>query len=256
MKVAEHFLSIQGEGTHMGTLAVFLRLTGCNLLCGAPSLKKVKDKTNQKEIDAQQSKKATWTCDTIAKWLQGDEYNAVSLHKMFLSSGYLKAIKNGAHLVITGGEPLLYQNNEELLTFLDWVKTDCNAYIEVETNGTIMPTENFDRFVDWYNCSPKLENSGMSKTKRFKPDVLKFIKSKSYCFKFVIYDIGDVQNLKKEYLTLRFMKNDKNIFLMPACNNREEHDRISEAVSEICTSEKLKYSPRLQIVLWNKTVGV
>ena len=32
-KVAEKFVSINGEGTHSGQLAVFIRFCGCNLKC-------------------------------------------------------------------------------------------------------------------------------------------------------------------------------------------------------------------------------
>ena len=33
MRVAEKFISINGEGTRAGELAVFVRFTGCNLCC-------------------------------------------------------------------------------------------------------------------------------------------------------------------------------------------------------------------------------
>ena len=33
MKVVEKFISINGEGTHAGELAVFIRFKGCNLRC-------------------------------------------------------------------------------------------------------------------------------------------------------------------------------------------------------------------------------
>ena len=33
MRVAEKFISINGEGTRAGELAVFVRFTGCNLRC-------------------------------------------------------------------------------------------------------------------------------------------------------------------------------------------------------------------------------
>lgn len=34
LAVVEKFVSINGEGTHAGELAVFLRFRGCNLNCG------------------------------------------------------------------------------------------------------------------------------------------------------------------------------------------------------------------------------
>ncbi len=33
LQLSEIFYSIQGEGTHSGTPAVFVRLAGCNLAC-------------------------------------------------------------------------------------------------------------------------------------------------------------------------------------------------------------------------------
>jgi 7-carboxy-7-deazaguanine synthase len=62
LPVAEQFYSLQCEGVTNGYPAYFMRLSGCNLCCGSPNLRNVKDKTNQDEIDAQQDPNATWTC--------------------------------------------------------------------------------------------------------------------------------------------------------------------------------------------------
>ena len=82
--VAETFYSIQGEGQTMGKPSVFLRLGGCNLLC----------------------KSEDWVCDSIEVWQKG---KAV-LFSEVLQEDYIKRLREGAHLIITGGEPLIHKN--------------------------------------------------------------------------------------------------------------------------------------------------
>jgi len=76
--VSEIFFSVQGEGPGIGKPAVFLRLSGCNLKCA-------------------------W-CDTKYTWHGG---------KMMTEPTVLKEIKRYPckRLVVTGGEPLLQQDN-------------------------------------------------------------------------------------------------------------------------------------------------
>jgi len=61
------------------------------------------------------------------------------------------------HLVITGGEPLLWL--DELMPLLRMIKS-LGWYVEVETNGTI-PPNGLVNYVDEFNVSPKLSNSGL-----------------------------------------------------------------------------------------------
>ena len=49
LKVSEIFYSVQGEGITTGVPAVFVRLSGCNLMCGMPNLRKVEDKKDQQQ---------------------------------------------------------------------------------------------------------------------------------------------------------------------------------------------------------------
>lgn len=59
LNVSEKFLSIQGEGRTTGIPAIFLRLSGCNLLC----------------------KSSNWICDSIEVWRKGTKtsFDAVLL---------------------------------------------------------------------------------------------------------------------------------------------------------------------------------
>lgn len=102
-KVAEHFISINGEGVKAGQLAVFVRFCGCNLSCSY--------------------------CDTRWANLSDTPYtemNAGQIAKMVLDTG----VKN---VTLTGGEPLLAENIHELIALLINQGND----VEIETNGSI-----------------------------------------------------------------------------------------------------------------------
>lgn len=103
-KVVEKFVSINGEGTHAGQLAVFIRFKGCNLRCSY--------------------------CDTM--W--ANENNAPftimteeDIYNYIMSTG----VKN---VTLTGGEPLIQQ---DIVILLDKLAADENIRVEIETNGSV-----------------------------------------------------------------------------------------------------------------------
>ncbi len=101
-KIAEMFSSINGEGTHAGQLAFFVRFTGCNLNCSY--------------------------CDT--KWanVPNAEYTEMTADEI-RSEVQKSGISN---VTVTGGEPLIQPNIVPLL------ETLCGdgRYVEIETNGS------------------------------------------------------------------------------------------------------------------------
>lgn len=101
-KIAEMFSSINGEGTHAGQLAFFVRFTGCNLNCSY--------------------------CDT--KWanVPNAEYTEMTADEI-RSEAQKSGIRN---VTVTGGEPLIQPNIVPLL------ETLCGdgRYVEIETNGS------------------------------------------------------------------------------------------------------------------------
>lgn len=95
-KINEIFYSVQGEGFHAGTPAVFIRFSGCNLHCSF--------------------------CDTLHQ-----SYTLMSDEAIVKA-----ACEYPARLVVlTGGEPSLFIT-EELVDRLH----ESGKYIAVETNGT------------------------------------------------------------------------------------------------------------------------
>lgn len=114
-RVNEIFYSLQGEGQHAGTAAVFIRLSGCNLKCPFCDT----DFRTYKEMTAQEIV---------------DEVNKLSERAM---------------VVITGGEPSI-QLDYNLLYHLRHRGTYTH-YIAVETNGTHKLPDD----IDWITLSPK-----------------------------------------------------------------------------------------------------
>jgi len=127
------FLTVQGEGARAGTVAVFLRFTGCNLWSG---------------LERDRSTAVCKFCDTDfvkTDGINGGKYDANSLaqkvDELWLGEGE-------KWVVCTGGEPLL-QLDELIISALHAV----GFKIAVETNGTLAVPEG----VDWICVSPKAD---------------------------------------------------------------------------------------------------
>ena len=244
--IAEHFYSIQGEGKLSGSPSIFLRLGGCNLNCGS-------------------NLNSTWICDTVQVWTKDKSCTIDDLITLFERQGYLNHLYKGVALVITGGEPLLQQKG--LINFLTQLElkiintfklSSFNLFIEIETNGTILPEIELDKFVYIYNVSPKLKNSGELDSKR-KLNLTEHHKGydnyKTLCiYKFVINSVNDMKEIEK--LIIENKLSEERIYLMPSGETKEEIEKILPLISEICKNKYYKLSTRLHLHIWNKKTGV
>lgn len=103
-KVAEHFASINGEGTRAGQLAYFIRFKGCGLSCSY--------------------------CDTSWANQEDTPFTSMTAEKIYETIRF-SGITN---VTLTGGEPLMQEGIEELLSLL---LADENLTVEIETNGSV-----------------------------------------------------------------------------------------------------------------------
>lgn len=123
--VREIFRTIQGEGARLGTPAVFVRFSGCNLWSG-------------REQD--RATAACMFCDT--DFIGGEKFGTA---KQLVDR--VEALGGGiSWVVLTGGEPGL-QVDEQLISTL----TDRRYNIAIETNGTVALPDG----LDWICVSPK-----------------------------------------------------------------------------------------------------
>ena len=239
LAISEVFYSIQGEGKTVGVPSVFIRLGGCNLICGGMGT----------QFDGELHNDAEWRCDSIEVWMKAQSKEI----KDILPSDCVKAIENGAHIILTGGEPMIQQKGLEAL--VNYIKENHNkeAYFEVETNGTIMPNEFLLKNIDLWNCSPKLRNSGMDTAMTFKSEVITKLNTKNTIFKFVVNKQKEWKEIQETYLPI---VDKKKIYLMPAGENQELLETNMLRVVELAKENYLNFTTRLHINIWNKKTGV
>ena len=170
------FYTVQGEGPTMGRPTTFLRLHICNLACVW--------------CDAWY----TWNPKSKEFWTESDDWTVENTAKKLQDSWKCESPLIQKRLVITGGEPLLQKDRiDDLIDLLP------NWAVEIETNGTIMPTEKQLKEVQ-FNCSPKLANSANLRAARIKPDVIKALNEVNTDFKFVVMQNGDLDEIEKDYV--------------------------------------------------------
>lgn len=239
LAISEVFYSIQGEGKTVGIPSVFVRLGGCNLMCGGMGT----------QFDGELHNDAEWRCDSVEVWMkaQSKDFNEI------LPEDCVEAIKNNAHVILTGGEPMMQQKGLE--EFIRYVKENINPdpFFEVETNGTIMPSEFLLSEIQLWNCSPKLRNSGMDSAMTFKPDVIEKLNTVNSIFKFVVNKEKEWDEIQNYYIPII---DKKKVYLMPAGENQELLELNKERVVELAKNNYLNFTTRLHIDIWNKKTGV
>ena len=154
------------------------------------------------------------------------------------------------HLVITGGEPLMQQDDlVELVTFLK-----PEFYVEVETNGTILPNNELTTLIDQWNVSPKTKNSGNPEKLCEDHDCYVFFSRQKNCyFKYVIEDENDLTEIKN--LINKYDLDRNKVFLMPQAITKPEIISREKIVTKMAKDSKLSYSPRLHVSMWGNQRG-
>lgn len=143
LKVNEIFYSIQGESTNAGLPCVFIRLTGCNIRCDY--------------------------CDTQYAFAEGEEYSIEEVVEKVKSF-------NCDLVELTGGEPLLQKESNELINVLLKEGFD----VMLETNGTIDISKVDERvkiILDFKGPSSKMSDKNLFENVEYlkKTDEVKFV---------------------------------------------------------------------------------
>jgi len=248
LAVDEVFYSLQGEGPNSGRPSVFVRLAPCNLKC-------------------------SW-CDTDSKEdlhkyvpVNNIEMKAPELYDKIISMSNLKRGED-LTIIFTGGEPLIQQEQLEyfLLYFNGRHIRDFGLgragriTIEIETNGTIVPTVSFDSFVDHYNISPKLLNSGNKRAMRERPNAYNFfvdkIGEKGIAFKFVLsQDTMDEDDEELRYLVDQYRIPARNIYIMPEGVEGKGMLLSAKKLADYCLLKKYNLCLRNHILIWGDRRG-
>ena len=209
----EIFYSLQGEGASAGEPAVFLRLAGCNLHC-------------------------SW-CDSKHSWGRGVELPTAEVAARLLTF-------DCGRFIITGGEPLLQA--AELESLLSLLPAD--AYVEVETNGTLPPTPALAARVNQWNVSPKLEHAGNGSQACAPSALSAFASLPCSWFKFVVQGEADWAAIQALGLP------QQRIILMPCADHREALHALLPTVADMALRHHVRLGQRLHTQLWDRKTGV
>jgi len=268
LPVVEMFTSIQGEGKYTGIPSHFVRVSGCNLRCV------FKDSV----------------CDTPYSSFKPEKPIAPDMPTLLYNFRELqKKSPKVKHVVITGGEPLMYK--KDLEEFLRQIY-DEDMVITIETNGTypmLNPLSPYFK-VALYSVSPKLATSVgkpgtygnitvteemVKRHNQLRIDVDNLVNiamnADDYQFKFVysgpecideimsIYSkMGAVAERYDPFQVSYWIKHhpNKHTMLMPEGITNEQLAAKRQEIVKICVERGWAYSDRVHIVIWGDKRGV
>ncbi len=225
----EIFATVQGEGTSAGVPSVFVRLADCNLRC--------------RWCDT----KYTWDWSTHDRAAETVELaNEEIVRRVLEVSG--EGVRNA---VFTGGEPLLQQ--DELVEVASRLR-EKGFRIEVETNGTVLPTDAFAACVDQWNVSPKLATSGNTDRARHRPTVLQWFAARpNAVLKFVITSDEDVDEVRALAEALALPR--ERVLLSPEGVDATTLAERSRWLADRCQTYGYRLGTRLHVFLWGSERG-
>jgi len=249
--LVEHFYSIQGEGKYIGTPSLFFRFGGCNMKCeGFGCKEKADDGAN------------VLGCDTVyAVNKEHFSHNWVPINSssQLLNILDLYELPNAVDIVLTGGEPLIYANDDIFVDFLNKLHKKGHT-ITFETNGSL--NVDFEKYPIYKECifalSIKLSNSNEPLTKRVRGDVIHNIASnaKDAFFKFSIDANSINMGLDEEIANIIVHAPKIKVYCMPVGGNKAEVEANSEPLIEFCKQKGYNFSDRLHIRVWDANKGV
>lgn len=220
--------TIQGEGPAAGRRSAFLRFGGCNLAC-------------------------SW-CDSAYTW-DGARYNLHEEIQQRMPSEILAAVPFAPICVITGGEPLLYQDRDAFMGVIRGLRAR-GQRVHVETNGTIAPSAFLLDQVETFVVSPKLEHARAAKG-RTTPDLHPGWRAGAghpdAHLKFVVVtrdDVGEAARMGEQYEWPA-----DNIWVMPEGPDVGTLQARWRSVCEWATELGLNASHRLHVLAWGEDRG-
>lgn len=230
LRIAERFVSVQGEGILAGVPSSFVRLTGCNLRC-------------------------SWCDSPESSWRPTGEPQSLDEIVRWCRDG-------PRHVVVTGGEPLLSPYVGALTKAL----SDNDHHITVETAGTL---DQPDLVCDLMSLSPKLAHSTPAapaslaqrhERSRWQPDVVLALMRFPWQLKFVVRADADAA-LRRDVAEIDTMlealgdPDPQRVLLMPECIDPAALTERYQRISALCCTRGFRLGPRLHITAFGHTPG-
>lgn len=276
IKVSELFYSIQGEGFHVGTPSIFLRTFGCNFTCGSFGMPAGQRSTERDAVDASAIKTykelplVTTGCDSYASWDPRFKHLSPVLTQDAIIERMTQLLPRkkfgiDAHLVITGGEPLLGWQKQFIPLLRELMYNYGLTDVTFETNGTQKLSPELEAFVKTsgirftFSVSPKLSNSGEDFKNAHKPDVIRQYQeaSKDTYLKFVIGTDADAEEaLQWADFYEEFGGFNGSVYFMPVGGTAgEAFFKTEKEVAILAMNNGVRFSPRIQVNLFKNEWG-
>ena len=228
MKVCEIFKSIEGEGLRTGQAAVFVRLHGCNLRCSY--------------------------CDSMYA-VEGSDFWFMNVGEILAAVETYRTETGVKCVTLTGGEPLIHADVENLLTAL----SEAGFEVNVETNGTVPCKWRLPGL--FYTMDWKCKSSGMSD--RMKMENLATL-SKDDVLKFVVGSVEDLQETESVVAQLSQIverssqnslskpANMPHIFVSPVFGKLPYEEIVNWMLSSrVMTQNNARFQVQLHKIVWD-----
>ncbi len=249
--VSEIFHSFQGEGKNIGVPSVFLRLAVCNLHCWYCDTKYTW-LYNEKLLETVQTETRKLSISEVKPDLKIYDPKDEIFHLSITEAEKILSSYKCDHIVITGGEPLIQQ--AALAPLLDHMRASSpKFFVEIETNGTITPSDMMKKLVTQWNVSPKLESSGNSRYASEKSKCIDSFKFLNSYFKFVIQDERDIDDTEK--FVKKFELPKERVLLMPEATEVSVLEKRGSTLANYCEARGYSFSSRLHIATYGNVRG-
>lgn len=266
VRIAEIYASRQGEGLLTGTPSIFVRASGCNLRCWFCDTPYTSWSPEGEDLSVEEvvgrvlllSQTVVLAGTAPTTLLPGD----APTPKVYAASSQLSPAERSMpespsipaqplrHVVLTGGEPLLFAELVPLAELLH----EHGHHITIETAGTLdLPVR-----CDLMSISPKLSNSSPAAAEhprwyqrhsatRHRPAVIRrFLADYAYQLKFVIATPADVAEVLR-YLTEFPEVTLDRVLLMPEGTDPAQLAQIDAWLEPLCQSHGFQFCPRQHI---------
>lgn len=244
LPITEIFTSWQGEGMLTGTPAVFVRLAGCHLRCGFCDTSYAWDVTAAEK----------WPVEKLAAEVVR-RAESPQFPQVLAGGESLQKPQKVMHVVITGGEPLLFP---AVVPLLETLKKR-GLHITIETSGTrYLPA-----VCDLWSLSPKLANAVPREPAArdrhvaacvYEAQTLqKFTLNADYQLKFVVDTPADLPEIVAFLARFPFLRREC-VMLMPQGRTPEEILAKEPWLQEKAKEHGFRISPRAHL-FWFGAAG-
>jgi 7-carboxy-7-deazaguanine synthase len=286
LRYSEAFYSVQGEGKFVGVPSVFLRTFGCNFRCQGFGLERgwqrqkynpevenlIATDVHKSDVSFEELPIVHTGCDTYAsiypefkKFMMDRTVDEVVEHLLSITPEGKWTMDNGqdVHLVITGGEPLLWQKFWPVLFEHPKMKdlknvtfeTNCTQSLHRDFSTYLQSQNNFE--LTW-SCSPKLTVSGESWDDAIRPEIASSyagIANSNIYFKFVVADAVDVEEVSTATRLYKDAGVECPVYIMPLGGRSEEYSLNTARVATLAMEKGWRYSPRLHVDIFGNAWG-